>query len=157
MRKQGRDHVTATRQAKRAAAEALGVDAAFIDAMVERFYGLIREDETLGPIFASRVEDWPAHLDRMKQFWRSILHNSGEYSGNPMRKHVMIEGVEEAHFQRWLALFYANLRAMEVSEAGREIVALRARAIADSLLTGIVIHRSGLLGGRAGKNLPHYG
>ena len=74
------------RQNKRANAEDIGIDERFISDMVEQFYASIRADELLGPIFAKRVADWPAHLLRMKQFWRSVLHNSGEFSGNPMAK-----------------------------------------------------------------------
>ena len=65
------------RAEKREAAESIGVDAEFIDDLVENFYGKIREDDLLGPIFAERIADWPPHLARMKTFWRSVLHNSG--------------------------------------------------------------------------------
>ncbi|MCP5145069.1 MAG: group III truncated hemoglobin [Gammaproteobacteria bacterium] len=84
------DHALKARQAKRATAEEIGIDARFISDMVERFYASIRADELLGPIFAERVADWLTHLERMKQFWRSVLHNSGEFSGNPMVKHIAI-------------------------------------------------------------------
>ena len=60
-----RDHAERKRAEKRAAAEAIGLDAGYIDALVETFYGQIREDALLGPIFAQRVVDWPAHLARM--------------------------------------------------------------------------------------------
>ena len=78
------DHVAKARQAKRASAEEIGINAGFVSEMVECFYATVRADDLLGPIFVERIIDWPAHLDRMKQFWRSVLHNSGEFSGNPM-------------------------------------------------------------------------
>lgn len=143
------------RAEKKVAAENIGVDADFIDQMVESFYAAIREDDLLAPIFAERVHDWPAHLARMKGFWRSVLHNSGEFSGNPMLKHLAIPGLELAHFVRWLDLFYATLRRLESHPQATGLVAGRARMIADSLLTAIEIRRSGLAGGRAGKDLPH--
>lgn len=86
------DHAARVRAKKRAEAQAIGMDDAYISTLVETFYARIQADALLGPIFASRVENWPHHLERMKVFWRSILHSSGEYSGNPMRKHVVIEG-----------------------------------------------------------------
>lgn len=147
-------HVAAIRARKQAEAEAMGVDAAYISNLVETFYGKIRADDLLGPIFAERITDWPMHLGRMKQFWRSVLHNSGEFSGNPMRKHVVIDGLEERHFAHWLTLFYVTLRELEPGEAATQEVGGRARMIADSLLTGIAMHRHGLVGGRAGENLP---
>lgn len=150
-----RQEVQQIRQAKRDAAAALGVDEAFVSDMVETFYASIRQDDLLGPIFAERIDDWPEHLDRMKRFWRSILFSSGEFTGNPMLKHMAIPGLEERHFAHWLTLFYANLRELEKTPGGARLVGERARMIADSLLTGIATRRSGLGGTRAGENLPH--
>ncbi len=143
------------RDAKRAAAEALGIDTAFISAMVDSFYAAIRADELLGPIFAERIAEWPPHLARMKQFWRSVLHNSGEFSGNPMARHIAIPGLTERHFSRWLDLFYANLRELRADPRAVQLVGERARMIAESLLTGIAIDRDGIGGAIEKRNLPH--
>lgn len=150
-----REQVARIRAAKRAEAVALGVDEAFVSQLVEDFYADVRDDELLGPIFAERIADWPLHLERMKGFWRSILFNSGEFSGNPMLKHMVIPGLEERHFARWLELFYATLHALETEPGGASLVGTKARMIADSLLTGISTQRHGLSGARAGGNLPH--
>jgi hemoglobin len=149
------EHALQARAEKRRAAEAIGVDADFIDHFVESFYARIREDEMLGPIFAEYIEDWPPHLARMKAFWRSILHNSGEFSGNPMAKHIAIPGLQKAHFARWLELFYQTLRDADAQPEAIALVGGRARMIADSLLTAISMQRDGLAGARAGKDLPH--
>jgi hemoglobin len=149
-----RAHIEALRARKQAEAEAIGVDAAYISSLVERFYGKIRADALLGPIFAGRIADWELHLGRMKQFWRSVLHASGEFAGNPMVKHIAIPGLEERHFAHWLGLFYATLRELEPTDAATRLVAERARMIADSLLTGIETRRNGLAGARAGEGLP---
>lgn len=149
-----RAHIEALRERKRTEAEAIGVDADYIASFVDRFYGKIRADDLLGPIFAERIEDWPTHLDRMKGFWRSVLHASGEFAGNPMVKHIAIPGLEERHFAHWLQLFYATLREEEPHGEATQEVANRARMIADSLLTGIATQRSGLAGARAGEALP---
>lgn len=149
------DFTRVKRAEKRAAAERLGVDAQFIDDLVEAFYGKIREDELLGPIFAEKIADWPPHLARMKAFWRSVLHNSGEFAGNPMLKHLAIPGLDLTHFSRWLDLFYETLRELADNDAATKLVGARARMIADSLLTAIAMRRDGLTGGRAGKDLPH--
>lgn len=147
-------HAAAARARKLAEAEALGIDAAFISAMVEAFYARIREDALLGPIFAAKITDWPLHLGRMKQFWTSILHGGGAYSGNPMAKHMALPELDEAHFAHWLTLFYATLRDMEQHDAATVQIGTRARMIADSLLTGIELQRSGLVAARAGQRLP---
>lgn len=151
----GHDHVRRAREEKRANAEAIGIDADYISSFVDRFYARIRGDDLLGPIFAVRISDWNAHLDRMKRFWRSVLHNSGEFSGNPMLKHIAIPGLDLSHFSHWLELFYATLQEDEPFPAATAHVGERARMIADSLLTGIEMQRSGLAGGRAGQELPH--
>ena len=98
----------AARARKLARADALGIDAAFIDRLVETFYARIREDAVLGPIFAARIADWPPHLARMKQFWGAVLRESGGFTGNPMQKHVAIPRIEQAEFDRWLSLFEAT-------------------------------------------------
>ncbi|MET4133768.1 hemoglobin [Porphyrobacter sp. MBR-155] len=149
------DHARRTREAKREEAESLGIDSEFIALLVERFYARIRADELLGPIFLQRITDWPQHLDKMNRFWRSILHNSGEFSGNPMVKHMAIPRLESRHFEHWLALFYATLSDIETSTQATWLVADKARMIADSLLTGIEVNRRGIGGARAGKELPH--
>lgn len=150
-----RQEVRNARAEKRAHAVACGVDEQFVSIMVESFYASIRKDDLLASIFAHRISDWPEHLERMKTFWRSILFNSGEFSGNPMAKHMAIPDLGERHFARWLELFYATLQSLEAQPDGTALVAQRARAIADSLFTGISIRRDGLAGSKAGRNLPH--
>jgi hemoglobin len=150
-----RTHALEARARKRSEAESIGIDADYISAFVDRFYGSVQADDLLGPIFAQRIADWPAHLQRMKLFWRSVLHNSGEFSGNPMLKHLLIPGLTHEHFAHWLELFYESLRALETHPEATRLIGTRARMIADSLLTGIEINRNGLDSARAGKDLPH--
>lgn len=142
------------RKRKQDDAAARGIDAEYVSAFVEAFYGKIREDALLGPIFAARISDWGPHLARMKAFWRSILLGSGEYGGNPMQMHMTIPGIEERHFAHWLELFYATLRELEPHAGATQETGKRARMIADSLLTGIATRDHGLTGARAGENLP---
>jgi len=160
LRKRGHDRARAAAAARRAEADARGLDAGFIAALVERFYGRIRGDAVLGPIFTAHIADWPAHLARMNQFWRSILHGSGEFSGNPMQKHLALPGLDAAAFSHWLELFYATLRELaaehDLDPVAAAMVAQRARMIADSLLTGISVREQGIAGARAGDALPQF-
>ncbi|HXD03156.1 MAG TPA: group III truncated hemoglobin [Novosphingobium sp.] len=162
LRKQNHPRAQAAREKRRAEAEAAGVDDAFISALVDRFYQRIRGDALLGPIFARHIADWPPHLARMKAFWRSILHNSGEFSGNPMQRHTALHDagspLGEAEFAHWLGLFYATCAELAAErglspETARQ-VGQRARMIADSLLTGIATREHGLTAARAGDGLP---
>ncbi len=160
LRKAGHDKARAAAQRKREEAAARGLDAAFIAALVERFYARIRSHAVLGPVFAAQITDWPPHLARMNQFWRSILHGSGEFTGNPMQKHMALPGLDAGHFAQWLELFYATVRELGAERGldgtAQALVAGRARMIADSLLTGIATRATGLAGARAGEALPRF-
>lgn len=138
------EHARLAREAKRAQADQLGIDAAFVGRMVDTFYARIRDDAVLGPIFAAHVADWSTHLDRMNRFWRSVLFNSGEFRGNPMAKHVALPELDRDQFERWLALFDATLRDLGSDDA-RDHVYGRARTIASSLLNAVLVHRNGML------------
>jgi hemoglobin len=128
------------REAKRADAARYGVDAAFVSELVDRFYERVRQDPLIGPVFNARIDDWTPHLEQMKRFWRSVLLNSGEFHGNPMLKHLIIPGLNDTHFSRWLELFDATLSEQGGPDA-RKMVMERATLIGRSLLAGIARHR----------------
>jgi hemoglobin len=74
--------------------------------LVHAFYGKIRGDAVLGPIFARVIgEDWGPHLAKMCDFWSSVMLMSGRYKGNPMIAHMRLKMVRPEHFARWLDLF----------------------------------------------------
>ena len=56
--------------------------------MVERFYGMVRADGRLGPIFEAHIDDWDAHLIKLRDFWSSMLLRTGRFTGAPMPKHI---------------------------------------------------------------------
>jgi hemoglobin len=72
-----------------------------------------------------------------------------------MAKHIAIPGLTNMHFSRWLELFYANLRTLEADSRAVPLVGARARMIADSLMSGIAVHRGGVGGALEKRNLPH--
>ena len=80
--------------------------------MVHAFYGRVRQDERLGPVFDAHIADWPGHLAKMVDFWSSILLGSGRYGGTPMPAHQALPELEPALFDRWLALFQATTQAV---------------------------------------------
>jgi hemoglobin len=83
-----------------------------IYAMVHQFYGRIRVEPTLGPIFDAQIppDAWPKHLARMCDFWSLTLLGSSRYQGNPLRVHAQLEVLELSHFALWLDLFADTLR-----------------------------------------------
>ena len=102
-----------------------------ISLVVETFYSRAREDEMLGPVFMRHVEDWPAHFERLKAFWSSVLNLTGRYDGMPMRVHAGIGELTPAHFDRWLALFAETLADTVDPRSAQEFL-VRARNMADA-------------------------
>jgi hemoglobin len=138
------DYAGNARAQKMTDALACGIDDAFISQLVDHFYGAIREDALLGPIFANKIKDWPLHLGRMKDFWASIMLESGRYSGNPMQKHIAIGGLDATHFARWRLLWDQTLAQIAPNSAVADKFRDAAERIGESLLTGIQIDRGGL-------------
>lgn len=114
-------------------AAAMGIDEAFISALVDSFYTRIRRDERLGPIFDDAIHDWDAHMPVMKAFWSSVVLSTGQYSGKPVPTHMKLEGIEKADFQIWLGLFYKTLEDIAPSEEAIPYFMQRAERIAASL------------------------
>lgn len=82
-----------------------------IAAVVHGFYDRVRAHPELGPIFEGVIgDDWDAHLATMVDFWSALLRRTGRYAGQPMRKHLVLEGVGPDHFTIWLDLFHATCR-----------------------------------------------
>jgi len=120
----------------------LGVDAAAIHRLVHGFYGKVRRDALLGPIFEPRIADWDEHLERMCRFWSSVMTMSGTYHGNPMGMHIALP-VDAAHFDRWLELFEATAAETCAPDAAAQFIE-RARRIARSFELGIAVHAGAL-------------
>lgn len=137
------DHVLRARAQKREMAAASGIDDALIKALVDGFYVRIRADSMLGPIFAAHISDWTLHLARMKDFWASIMIESGRFNGNPMQKHIALGGLDEAHFSHWLGLWEETLTQLMVDKPVADRFRSAATRIGRSLLMGIQIHRDG--------------
>jgi hemoglobin len=113
-----------------------GLDEGVLHQLVHRFYGKVRDDRLLGPIFAARITDWPPHLERMVTFWSSVALMTGKYHGRPVPAHTPLP-IKAAHFDRWLALFRATAEET-CTPAGAAHVIERAERIAQSLHIAVV-------------------
>ncbi|MFD1331211.1 group III truncated hemoglobin [Methylopila musalis] len=112
-------------------------------ALVHDFYAAVRADAELGPLFEGVVADWPEHLERLTDFWSSVLLGSGRYKGDPFGAHVAIrDRIRPELFARWLALWGA---ATERRFPPPVAAALQARAarIAASLQAGLFFRPDG--------------
>ena len=108
-----------------------------IELLVHSFYDKIKTDEQLGYIFNQSIQDkWAVHLEKLIDFWESLLFDVSKYSGRPGFKHLMVDAnfgniINKTHFDRWLFLWYetcdslfrgdkveeAKLRATRIGEA----------------------------------------
>jgi hemoglobin len=106
------------------------ISEAMIESLVHTFYGRVRQDDLIGPIFSAKVADWDDHLAKLCAFWSSVILRTGRYDGRPLRPHLMLP-LEGRHFDRWLDLFERT--AGEVLPRQASLVFIdRARRIADS-------------------------
>lgn len=108
-----------------------------IHRLVDTFYGKVRTDPELAPVFHRAIPgDWEPHLATMRAFWSSVMLTSGRYKGNPMIKHMRLEGMQPQLFTRWLALFGEACEELFEPEIG-EAFRIRAARIAESLKLGL--------------------
>lgn len=114
----------------------LDIDQALVDRMVDRFYAMVRTHVVLGPIFLREVEDWPRHLDRMKDFWSSVMLMTGRYKGTPLQAHKRLD-IELSHFEHWLALWRETAATECPSPETAQMFIERAERIATSIHYGI--------------------
>src|SRR5690349_20593894 len=87
----------------------LPLDRSSITALVHQFYDDVRADPVLGPVFDGAIGDhWDTHLERMVEFWSTVMLGSHNFQGNVFGKHMALQGIEPDHFRRWLAMFQAT-------------------------------------------------
>lgn len=109
------------------------IDETLIERLVRRFYERVRQDPQLGSIFAARIGDgWEPHLQKVFDFWSSVMCMTGRYHGRPVLAHQGLSDLKPEHFAIWLGLFGETAR--EICEPA--VAALffeRAEKIARSL------------------------
>lgn len=105
--------------------------------LVHAFYARIREDHGLGPIFDAAIADgWDRHLDKMCDFWSSVVLTSGRYKGQPLAAHLRLKDVRPEHFTRWLHLFRETAEAV-CPPGVAPVFVERAERIAESFQLGM--------------------
>ena len=99
--------------------------------LVTTFYGKVRLDSLLGPIFNMVIKDWEHHFDRLTDFWQSNLFFEKTYHGDPLQKHAEVDKrvggtINEFHFGHWLNLWYQTIDELFEGETA-QIAKNRAR------------------------------
>ncbi len=75
-----------------------------ISALLRYFYADVRQHREIGPVFSAHIDDWPAHLEKIADFWSGVTGGPANYSGPMPFKHLHLH-LEERHFQAWLGLW----------------------------------------------------
>lgn len=102
------------------------------------FYGRVRGDPLLGPVFAAAIPeaDWPRHMATIEAFWSSVLFKTGRYKGNPFGRHQALGALRPEHCARWLALFRETAASCFAPDEAEALHA-RAERIGASLQAGL--------------------
>jgi hemoglobin len=122
---------------------AAGIDEDLIKTQVHTFYGRVRLDPVLGPIFNDAIHDWDEHLAKLCDFWSSVLLMTGRFKGSPMAAHARRPDIRNEHFALWLDLFARTAREVCPPEAA-ELFIERSRMIGHSLALGLAVSRGEL-------------
>ncbi len=118
-----------------------------IERLVNRFYGRVRADTILGPIFDDVAHtDWDAHLPRMYDFWETVLFGASAFQGNPLAVHLALAartslGAQE--FGRWLRLFHESVDTL-FNGPRAEDAKVRASRIAAVMQHHLLAHEDAL-------------
>lgn len=111
-----------------------------IKLLVDSFYGKVREDKLLAPIFNERIGDkWSEHLEKMYRFWQTVLLADHTYYGSPFSPHANLP-VDKNHFDRWLELFNETIDEQFTGEKVEE-ARWRATKMAEMFLYKIEFYR----------------
>lgn len=109
-----------------------------INRLVKAFYARIRKHDLLGPIFNSHIaeQDWPAHLEKLTDFWETILFGVQKFKGSPSVKHLEVDknlnyGITQHHFNQWVSLWHETIDALFAGET-----ASRAKESANQMAIG---------------------
>ncbi len=91
-----------------------------IKLLVDTFYGKVREDQLLSPIFNGVIQDrWPQHLEKMYRFWQTVLLQEHTYHGSPFPPHASLP-VDQLHFNTWLSIWHQTLDTLFEGEKANE-------------------------------------
>jgi len=124
-------------------------DLVAISVVVDAFYDRVRADDLLGPIFNHAVAEWPAHLEKLKAFWLSVMLTTGQYKGNPVAAHSPhAKLMTQEAFDRWLSLWRDT--TSELLEAG-PAAAMQSKAIRIAQSLSIAVAFQSGADGRAGN------
>ncbi len=117
-----------------------------VQLLVENFYGRIRENDVLGPIFNGIIVNWKSHLNLLTDFWESQLFLKRKYHGNPVTTHQEVDvklnqTITPVHFGLWLNLWFETIDKLFEGETA-QIAKNRAQKMSTMLFMQIYQQRN---------------
>ena len=94
-----------------------------LQTLLRYFYADVRQHAELAPLFAAHITDWPAHLEKIADFWSGATGGPATYRGPMPMKHLPL-GLEERHFHAWLGLWSRHCRAHLAPAEAADLIAL---------------------------------
>jgi len=93
-------------------------------------------------VFLASVEDWPAHMATLTDFWCTVMLAARRYKGNPLAIHAGLAsalppGAFGALFPVWLGLWRETTRDRFPPDIA-EVFITKAERIAESLKAGLL-------------------
>jgi hemoglobin len=116
-----------------------------VSLLVRDFYGKVRNDDFIGPVFNSIITDWENHLEKLTDFWNMNLFGGKAYNGNPITAHQDADAqsdydITPSHFGAWLNLWFESIDKNYEGEKA-EILKRRARKMQTVLMVAIFENR----------------
>ncbi len=109
-----------------------------INLLVVSFYNAVRKNELLGPIFNSHLaaDQWPAHLEKLTDFWVTALLGDVCFKGSPSKAHLKVDKnlkhtMSQLHFEKWLEIWFTTIDSLYVGD-----LAQRAKDASRRMATG---------------------
>lgn len=111
--------------------------------LIKPFYADVRQHARLGSIFNAQIHDWPAHMEKITEFWARQMGGPSRYQGGFAAAHFRVNqklaeayptgttpptagatsGLRDEHFAQWLNLWDFNcqrqLPPTEAAEASQ--------------------------------------
>ncbi len=91
--------------------------------LLHHFYADVRQHQVIGPIFLAQIENWPAHIEKIADFWSNATGGPVRYAGGMPMRHIPL-GLKEEHFQAWLGLWEHNCKAHLPEESAAEMITI---------------------------------
>jgi len=131
-----------------------------ITRLVHGFYGDVRQDPLLGPVFEKALHgQWDAHLQRLVDFWSTVALGTRSFKGDVFGKHMALEGVTPAHFAAWVGLWQQHTHRLFAPDVAHDLQ-VAAHGIARNLFRGYFSNDPGFAQSRQehdGHSASHLG